>query len=63
VPVIPLTVPEIRRLLDELVWNKRRCPAFVLHWSVYRRYKQALAKRSHYLKRGAAPPQLSQLRL
>jgi hypothetical protein len=32
-------------------------------WSVYRRHKQALAKRSHYLKRGAEPPQFSQLRL
>jgi Homeodomain-like domain len=63
VPVIPLTVPELRRLLDELIWNRRRCPAFVLHWSVYRRYKQALAKRSHYLKRGAEPPQFLQLRL
>ncbi len=36
VPVIPLTVPETRRLLDEIVWNRRRCPAFVLYWSTYR---------------------------
>ena len=63
VPVIPLTVPEIRKLLDELVWNRRHCPAFVLYWSAYRRYKQALAMRSHYLKRGAQPPQFEQLRL
>jgi hypothetical protein len=63
VPVIPLTVPEIRKLLDELVWNRRRCPAFVLYWSAYRRYKQALAMRSHYLKRGADPPQFEHLRL
>ena len=63
VPVITLTVPEIRKLLDELVWKRRRCPAFVLYWSAYRRYKQALAMRSHYLKRGAEPPQFQQLRL
>ncbi len=63
VPAIELTVPETRRLLSELVWNKRRCPAFVLYWSAYRRYKQALAKRSHYRKRGAEPPIFQQVRL
>lgn len=63
VPAIDLTVPEIRRLLNELVWDRRHCRAFALHWSAYRRYKQALAKRSHYIKRGAAPPTFQQVRL
>ncbi len=63
VPAIRLTVPEIGRLLNELIWNRRHCAAFALYWSAYRRYKQALAKRSHYLRRGARPPQFQQVRL
>jgi hypothetical protein len=63
VPVIPLTVPEIRRLLNEVVWHQRHSMEFTLYWSIYRRYKQALAKRSHYRKRGAEPPEFQQLRL
>jgi hypothetical protein len=63
VPAIELTVPEIRRLLNDLVWDRRHCSAFALYWSAYRRYKQALAKRSHYIKQGAAPPAFQQVRL
>jgi Homeodomain-like domain len=63
VSVIALTVPEIRRLLNRVVWPQQPAPAHALHWSVYRRYKQALAKQSHYRKRGATPPPLQQLRL
>ncbi len=63
VPVIALTVPEIRRLLNRLVWPQSPTPEQVWHWSVYRRYKQALAKQSHYRKRGATPPPFQQLRL
>lgn len=63
VPAIELTVPETRRLLNELILDRRHCAAFALYWSAYRRYKQALAKRSHYRKRGAEPPQFLQLRL
>lgn len=63
VPVVPLSVPEIRRLLNELVWNPLRSATFVLRWSTYRRYKQALAKRAHYRKRKSAPPEFQQLRL
>ena len=63
VPVVPLSVPEIRRLLNELVWNPLRSATFVLRWSTYRRYKQALAKRAHYHKRKSAPPEFQQLRL
>jgi len=63
VPVIALTVPEIRRLLNRVLWPQPPAPAHALHWSVYRRYKQALAKQSHYRKRGATPPAFQQLRL
>jgi len=63
VPVVPLSVPEIRRLLNELVWNPLRSATFVLRWSTYRRYKQALAKRTHFRKRKSAPPEFQQLRL
>ncbi len=63
VPVIGLTVPEIRRLLNRVLWPQEPAPAHALHWSLYRRYKQALAKQSHYRKRGAIPPPFQQLRL
>ena len=63
VPVIPLTVPEIRRMLGGLLWSVTQSAAFVLHWSNFRRYKQALAMRSHYRRRGADPPTFQQVRL
>jgi Homeodomain-like domain len=63
VPAIPLTVPEIRRLLNGLLWSVTQPVAFVLHWSHWRRYKQALAMRSHYRRRGADPPPFQQVRL
>ena len=63
VPVIALTVPEIRRLLNRVVWPQEPAPEHALRWSRYRRYKQALAKQSHYRKRGAMPPPFQQLRL
>jgi hypothetical protein len=63
VPVIGLTVPEIRRILNRVLWRQEPAPEHALHWSHYRRYKQALAKQSHYRKRGATPPPFQQLRL
>ncbi len=49
--LIPLTVPEVRRLL----WRLARPPlppsAFVLAWSHWRRRHQAQARRSHYQRR------------
>ncbi len=51
VALIPLTVPEVRRLL----WRLARPPlppaAFVLAWSHWRRRHQAQARRSHYQRR------------
>ena len=63
VPVVPIAVPELRRVLVFHWFNDPVSPAFFWHWSTYRRYKQALAKRSHYKKRGAIPPAFEQVRL
>ena len=49
--LIPLTVPEVRRLLWRLVWRTLPPPAFVLAWSRWRRRHQAQARRCHYRRR------------
>ena len=59
VPVIELTVPEIRRLLLLSHFFPKPSSEHSQRWSIWRRYKQALAKRSHYRKRGAQPPDFS----
>jgi hypothetical protein len=51
-----LTVPEARRLLVRLLWSRLPEPDEVLNWSEWRRAQQALARRCHYKKRGAVPP-------
>jgi len=48
--LLPLTVPEIRRLLVALVWTIPVQPAFVLAWSRRRRH-QARARRAHDQRR------------
>jgi len=63
VPAIPLTVPEVRRLLNNLAPKLPVSVESMLHWSNYRRYKQALAMIAHHRKRGAEPPVLGQVRL
>ena len=55
--LIPVTVPEVRRLLTRLVWRESPPPDFVLYWSWWRRRHQARAKQCHYKRR------LSNLRL
>ncbi len=57
VPVVELTVPEIRRLLVLTDFFPKLSSEHSWRWSVWRRYKQALAKRSHYRKRGAQLPE------
>ena len=52
-----MTVPEVRRLLNRLVWAESPPPAFTLHWSRWRRRHQARARQCHYKRR------LSNLRL
>jgi hypothetical protein len=63
VPVVPLSVPELRRMIAFHCLTHPVTPDFFWHWSTWRRYKQALAMRSHYQKRGAAPPDFEYLRL
>jgi len=53
--LIPLTVPEVRRLLWHLVWRRQPPPDEVLAWSRWRRRHQARAHISHYKRRGAVP--------
>jgi hypothetical protein len=46
--LLPITVPEVRRLVYRLVWQSPPQPERILHWSVWRRRQQQRAKRSHY---------------
>jgi hypothetical protein len=63
VPAVALSVPEIRRLLSCLALFPAKKRELVLHWSAFRRYKQALAMACHYKRRGASPPTFEQVRL
>jgi hypothetical protein len=47
---IPLTAPEVRRLLRVLTLPAAQ-QAFHLHWSNWRRRRQAQARRCHYTRR------------
>lgn len=49
--LLPLTVPEVRRLLRGLVWRSAPPEGRMLHWSQWRRRHQARAKRCHYRRR------------
>jgi SRSO17 transposase len=49
--LLPLTVPEVRRLPVALVWTVPVQPGFVLAWSRWRRRHQARARRAHYQRR------------
>jgi hypothetical protein len=45
---IALTVPEIRKLLCRLVWRHLPDVVAVIHWSLWRRHHQAVARYYHY---------------
>jgi hypothetical protein len=49
--LLPLTVPEVRRLLFALVWQPPPSAEQVLHGSSWRRRHQARAKRAHIKRR------------
>lgn len=51
VELIPLTVPEVRRLLWRVALARTEPPERVLGWSRWRRRHQARAKRCHYRRR------------
>jgi SRSO17 transposase len=50
--LIPLTVPEIRRLFAKLISNTTHSITHWLAWSRWRRHHQARARQSHYQRRG-----------
>jgi hypothetical protein len=54
--LIPLTVPEVRRLLWGVVWRVFPSVDHVLAWSVWRRHHQAVARRCHDQRRGVILP-------
>ncbi len=49
--LLPVTVPEVRRLLWGLVWNEPPEAGRVLAWSHWRRRHQARARRRHWCRR------------
>jgi len=49
--LLPLTVPEVRRLLFTLVWQPPPSAVHVLSWSDWRRRHQARAKQAHVKRR------------
>ncbi len=51
--LIPLTIPEVRRLVYRLAIHILAPPEVVLRWSRWRRLHQARAMRSHYQRRRA----------
>jgi hypothetical protein len=51
VELLPLTVPEVRRLLIALVWATPPPLMHSLSWSIWRRRHQARARRCHYKRR------------
>ncbi len=53
--MIPLTVPEVRRLLLTLDEPPERFP-FRLAWSIFRRNHQAIAQRCHAARRAKRQP-------
>lgn len=63
VPVVPLSVPEVRWIFNHLASSIPGRSDQFWYWSIYRRDIQALAMRSHYHKHGAKPPDLEYLRL
>ena len=54
--LIPLTVPEVRKLILRLVWDRLTPAEQALAWSEWRRRHQHRARECHYRKRGARPP-------
>jgi SRSO17 transposase len=49
--LVPLSVPEARRLLALLVWRQPTDPAGILDWSAWRRRHQARACQAHWRTR------------
>ena len=54
--LIPLRVPELRKLLSHLLWHTSRVVEHVLHWSMWRRKHQYRARQTYYRRREFSPP-------
>lgn len=54
--MIRLSVPEIRKLLLKLVWDRLAPAEQTLAWSDWRRAHQYRARYYHYQRHGARPP-------
>ena len=54
--LLPLTVPEVRKLILRLVWERLTPAEQALAWSEWRRRHQYRARQYHYRTRGARPP-------
>jgi hypothetical protein len=52
-PHLPLSIPEIRRLLWRLVLAVEQTAQQIMAWSRWRRWHQSLAKYYHYKRCGA----------
>src|SRR5229473_600035 len=52
--MVPLSIPEIRRLFFYLLEKPALSRLFHLGWSFFRRTHQAIARRSHYKRRLAS---------
>jgi hypothetical protein len=52
--LLPVTVPEVHRLVYQLIWQPPPQPERILRWSGWRRRHQQRAKRSHYPHRTTA---------
>ena len=52
--MVPLSIPEIRRLFFYLLEKPPLSRLFRLTWSFFRRTHQAIARHSHYKRRLAA---------
>jgi hypothetical protein len=56
--LLPLTIPEIRRLLWRLVWSEPPADAAVVAWSRWRRRHQERAHRCHWRRRTTSRTQV-----
>jgi hypothetical protein len=56
--LLPLTVPEVRRLLWHLVWARPPDYEAVHAWSHWRRRHQQRARQSHWKRRTSSEPRL-----
>ena len=54
--LLPLTVPEVRRLLCAVVWQLPLSAAQILQWSAWRRRHRAGAKQAHSKRRQRSAP-------